>query len=144
AGMPDGADKARASETLSMGLTVKDRLEQHQQRERGLMAVIETAQDLTRIVDIDEVLRVIVRRARALLGCDVGYLSVYDPERRDFYVRATDGAFSERFCTIRVSLDTGVCGYVARHRSPCSSSDYSCDGRFNLSSIFDGTRAARH
>lgn len=136
-GMPDGADKVRASETLSMGLTVKDRLEQHQQRERGLMAVIETAQDLTRIVDIDEVLRVIVRRARALLGCDVGYLSVYDPERRDFYVRATDGAFSERFCTIRVGLDTGVCGYVARHRSPYSSSDYAGDGRFNHSRFID-------
>ncbi|HET8596258.1 MAG TPA: GAF domain-containing protein [Castellaniella sp.] len=137
AGMPDGADKARASETLSMALTVKERLEQHQQRERGLMAVIETAQDLTRIVDIDEVLRVIVRRARALLGCDVGYLSVYDAARRDFYVRATDGAFSERFCKIRVGLDTGVCGYVARHRSPYSSSDYAGDSRFDHSRFID-------
>lgn len=135
--LPDEAGRARALEILSMGLTVKDRLEQHQQRERGLMAVIETAQDLTRIVDIDAVLRVIVRRARALLGCDVGYLSIYDPERRDFYVRATDGAFSERFCQIRVGLDTGVCGYVARHRSPYSSSDYSGDSRFHHSRFID-------
>ncbi|CAM5198432.1 hypothetical protein CDEN61S_00751 [Castellaniella denitrificans] len=136
--LPDGADRTRALEILSMGLTVKERLEQHQQRERGLMAVIETAQDLTRIVDIDAVLRVIVQRARTLLGCDVGYLSVYDPERRDFYVRATDGAFSERFCRIRVGLDTGVCGYVARHRSPYSSSDYPGDSRFNHSDFIDG------
>lgn len=136
--LPEEVQRERALEILSMGLTIKDRLEQHQQRERGLMAVIETAQDLTRIVDIDAVLRVIVQRARTLLGCDVGYLSVYDPERRDFYVRATDGAFSERFCRIRVSLDTGVCGYVARHRSPYSSSDYSGDSRFNHSDFIDG------
>ena len=142
--LPDGADRARALEILSMGLTVKERLEQHQQRERGLMAVIETAQDLTRIVDVDEVLRLIVRRARALLGCDVGYLSVYDPERRDFYVRATDGAFSERFCRIRVGLDTGVCGYVARHRSPYSSSDYSGDGRFHHSRFIDDAMRDEH
>src|SRR5690606_16368542 len=96
-----------------------------------------TAQDLTRIVDIDAVLQTIVRRARTLLGCDVGYLSVYDPEHRDFYVRATDGAFSERFSQIRVSLDTGVCGYVARHRSPYSSSDYAGDVRFNHSRFID-------
>src|SRR5690606_23775555 len=61
------------------------------------------------------------------------------PERRDFYVRATDAAFSERFCTIRVSLDTGVCGSVARPRSPYSSSDYAGDGRFNHSRFIDHT-----
>ncbi|TEA77259.1 helix-turn-helix domain-containing protein [Allopusillimonas ginsengisoli] len=135
--LPDGDSKAQLLQRLSMGLTIKDRLAQHQQRERGLMAVIETAQDLTRITDADNVLQAIVQRARALLGCDVGYLSIYDAERSDFYVRATDGAFSERFRSIRIGLDTGVCGYVARHRSPYSSSDYAGDHRFNHSRYID-------
>ncbi len=137
ASLPKGAARTRLEQTLSMGLTVKERLEQHQQRERGLMAVIETAQDLTRITDSSAVLQAIVQRARALLGCDIGYLSIYDTERRDFYVSATDGAFSEHFRQIRVSLDTGVCGYVARHRRPYSSSDYVGDSRFNHSRFID-------
>ncbi|MDN5844060.1 MAG: GAF domain-containing protein, partial [Alcaligenaceae bacterium] len=135
--LPEGPERTRLLHCLSMGLTVKDRMEQHQQRERGLMAVIDTAQDLTRMTDTDKVLQLIVQRARTLLGCDVGYLSVYDPQMRDFYVRATDGAFSENFCKIRISLDTGVCGYVARHRSPYSSSDYAGDSRFNHSTFID-------
>lgn len=135
--MPEGPQKTALAQSLAMGLSVKDRLAQHQQRERGLMAVIETAQDLTGITDTDSVLQAIVRRARALLGCGVGYLSIYDAQNKDFYVRATDGAFSERFRRIRIGLNTGVCGYVARHRSPYSSSDYAGDDRFNHSRFID-------
>lgn len=115
---------------IELALTVKERLELHQQRERGLLAVLETAQDLTAITDPDRVLVAIVQRARKLLGSDVGYLSIHDPEQNDFYVRATDGAFSENFTRIRVPLDVGICSFVARHRMPYASSDYSIDGRF--------------
>ncbi len=118
-------------------IALKERLEQLQTRERGLMALIETAQNLTALRDIDQVLQAIVNRARNLIGCDIGYLSIYDYERGDFYVRATDGAFSAEFKQIRVPRDVGICGFVARNRSPYCSSDYEADSRFSHTNLID-------
>ena len=133
----DSAGKLLLDESVRMALTIGERLDQYQQRERGLNAVIETAQDLTAIRDIDHVLQAIVHRARKLLGSDIGYLSIYDREAGDFYVRATDGAFSDKFKQVRVARDIGVCGYVARNRTPYSSQDYARDGRFAHSKQID-------
>ncbi|GAB2890999.1 GAF domain-containing protein [Paralcaligenes sp. KSB-10] len=135
--LPDDDAKALLARSIEMGITIKERFELLQQRERGLLAVIETAQDLTAITDLDQVLRAIVQRARKLLGCDIGYLSIYDATQGDFYVRATDGAFSEKFKQIRVGLAVGICGFVARNKAPYSSSDYGTDGRFTHTQSID-------
>ncbi len=128
--MPPTPTQARLVASLETGIALKERFEQHQLRERGLLALIETAQDLTAITDLDQVLQAIVQRARKLVGCDVGYLSIYDPQRGDFYVRATDGAFSEQFKQIRIGREVGICGFVARNRTPYTSADYEFDERF--------------
>src|SRR3546814_16680956 len=93
-------------------------------------------------MDLDRVLRAIVQRARKLVGCDVGYLSIFDPSRGDFYVRATDGAFSNEFKQIRVGLEVGVCGFVARNKLPYASSDYGADSRFTHTSLIENGRAS--
>lgn len=135
--LPESANKDELIRGVEMGITIRERFEQHQLRERGLLAVIETAQDLTALTDLDRVLRAIVQRARKLVGCDVGYLSIYDEQQGDFYVRATDGAFSEKFKQVRVGIDTGVCGFVARNRSPYASSHYETDSRFMHDHLID-------
>jgi len=126
----DAADKKLLQQSMQMVSALRERFDEYQRRERGLTAVIETAQDLTAIHDIDRVLQAIVHRARKLMSTDVGYLSIYDKDKRDFYVRATDGAFSEKFKQIRVGRDIGICGYVARNKSPYSSAEYDKDPRF--------------
>jgi len=133
----NSAGKNDLLRSAEQALDIKERSQQHQQRERGLLAVLETAQDLTAIMDLDRVLQAIVQRARKLVGCDVGYLSIFDPSHGDFYVRATDGAFSEKFKQIRVGLEVGVCGFVARNKSPYSSSDYGADSRFAHTALID-------
>ena len=55
---------------------MRNRLELHQERERGLLAVIESAQDLSSRLDLRELLSAIVSRARNLLGSDVAWLSI--------------------------------------------------------------------
>src|SRR5690606_19498918 len=87
--------------------------------------------------DLDRVLQAIVQRARKLVGCDVGYLSIYDDQQGDFYVRATDGAFSAKFKQVRVGIDIGVCGFVARNRAPYASSNYEADSRFTHNRLID-------
>lgn len=141
---PQAAGRGDLIRSVELAMTVKDRFELHQRRERGLLAVLETAQDLTAIMDPDRVLRAIVQRARKLVGCDVGYLSIFDPERGDFYVRATDGAFSDDFKRIRVGMDVGVCGFVARNKTPYSSSDYGTDNRFTHTPLIDTAMVEEH
>lgn len=135
--LADHPAKASLIDYAQKAIALKDRLELLQTRERGLMALIDTAQNLTAIRDIDQVLQAIVNRARNLIGCDIGYLSIYDRERGDFYVRATDGAFSEKFKQIRVPRDVGICGFVARNRSAYCSSDYEADSRFAHTNLID-------
>ena len=122
--------------TLSLP-ELRAQLERHQQRESELLALHETARDLTALRDTDRVLQAIVRRARQLLSADVGYLSVYDPERRDFYIRATEGSVSPAFARIRVPLDVGICGLVAAEKVPHFSSAYATDERFRHSGGID-------
>lgn len=131
------ASKELLSHGAQMAQTIRERFEEYQQRERGLNAVIETAQDLTAIRDLDRTLQAIVHRARKLMGADIGYLSIHDREEGDFYVRATDGAFSENFKQIRVPQDVGICGYVARNKSPYSSAEYGKDPRFSHTGTID-------
>jgi len=131
------AERNALREGLQMALAIRLRLEQHQQKERGLLAVIDTAQDLTAMRDIDQVLQAIVRRTRQLVASDVGYLSIFDQTAGDFYVRATDGAFSDKFKQVRVPGEVGICGYVARHRTPYSSSQYGPDPRFSHNELID-------
>src|SRR3546814_4633682 len=43
--------KNELAQSVEQAIAVKERSELHQQRERGLLAVLETAQDLTAIMD---------------------------------------------------------------------------------------------
>ena len=119
-------------------------LEHHRQRESELLALYETARDLTATRDVDRVLGAIVRRARQLLSADVGYLSIYDAERGDFYVRATEGSVSDDFARIRVPKGVGICGLVAAEKRPHSSTTYATDRRFLHSGRIDHGVLAEH
>ena len=46
-------------------------------------------------------------------GTDVAYLTLYDPEAGDTFMRATDGSVSAEFQTVRLSLGDGLGGLVA-------------------------------
>ena len=76
-------------------------------REAELTALVDTARDLASLRDPSGVLDAIVRRARTLLGTDVAYLTLYDREAGDTFMRATDGSVSAEFQTVRLSLGDG-------------------------------------
>ena len=129
------------AQSVEAGLALRERLVQQEQRERALVAVIETARDLTALRDVEQVLQAIVRRARQLVGCTVAYLANYVPERNEFYMRATDGAMSEEMKKLRVSSDFGIIGTVLRTKAPQSSSNYLEDKRIkHLESVDNAFR----
>jgi type II secretory pathway pseudopilin PulG len=123
----DPDDGAAARE---LALRVRSGLDAHRRREAELSALVDTARDLAALPDPGDVLDAIVRRARTLLGADVAYLTLYDDQRGDTYMRATSGSVSARFQALRLPVGAGLGGLVAQTRRPYWSADYPEDEQF--------------
>ncbi|MFE1250731.1 helix-turn-helix domain-containing protein [Streptomyces sp. NPDC058766] len=120
-----------------LALRVRAELEGRRRREAELSALFETAHDLAGLRDLDAVLQAIVQRARSLLGTDVAYLSLNDPERGDTYMRVTEGSVAARFQQLRLGMGEGLGGLVAQTARPYVTDDYFKDDRFQHTRTID-------
>ncbi|MET8828902.1 GAF domain-containing protein [Streptomyces sp. NPDC004610] len=131
-------ERLAALETAKLrALRVRAELEGRRRREAELSALFETAHDLAGPRDLDAVLQAIVQRARSLLGTDVAYLSLHDPERGDTYMRVTEGSVAARFQQLRLGMGEGLGGLVAQTARPYVTDDYFHDDRFQHTTTID-------
>ena len=129
--LPDSLlGKASQVELVRMGMAIHHRLDVQAQRESGMLAVIESARDLTSRLDLPELLRLVVSRARRLLGSQVAWLSAYDASLDAFHVQATDGALTGRTGNMHAAKDFGIVSLVVKTRLPFTTADYLHDTRF--------------
>src|SRR5450755_5145445 len=129
--LPEGCPgKSTLVETARMAMAVRNRLELQQQRERGMLAVIESAQDLSSRLDLTSLLSAIVSRARNLLGSHVAWLSTYDADRGEYHVLVADGALSQSTSCMVAARDRGVGSVLMSTRLPFTTPDYLHDKRF--------------
>lgn len=122
--------KAALVESVRMAMAVRNRLELQQQREHGMLAVIESAQELSSRLELTAVLNAIVRRARNLLGSNLAWLSIHDAARGEFHVLVADGALSRSTSAMVARHDRGVASVVMSTRLPFATPDYLHDKRF--------------
>ena len=116
---------ALMASALPVLFQVREFIELHARREADLEALYDAAQDLTRIRDVERILRAVTERARRLLRCDVAYLSAATEDgHEDFAVRAWSGQLSPQFLGTRVSTGRGLGGEVAASRRPFQVDDY--------------------
>lgn len=134
-----GPDKPVLLEAVHMAMAVRNRIELLEQREKGLLAVNESAQNLTSRLDLNEVLSAIVARARNLLGADLAWLSSHDPESGEFNVLVADGALSQRISQMAARRDRGVASIVMSTKLPFTTPDYLHDKRFAHDGTLDDT-----
>ncbi len=123
-------NKSTLIEAIRMAMAIRNRLELQQQRERGMLAVIDSAQDLSSRLDLTSLLSAIVSRARNLLGSHVAWLSTYDVERGEYQVLVADGALSQRTSGMAAARDRGVGSILLSTRLPFTTPDYLHDKRF--------------
>lgn len=131
--------KASLLESIRRALEVRERLDQQQLREQGMLAVIESARDLSSRLDPDSLLAAIVGRARTLLGADVAWLSVQDTDRQAFQVLTTDGAMARGTARMVAGPGRGVASLVMSTRVPFTTPDYLHDTRFEHDPVLDDT-----
>ncbi|WP_103347491.1 GAF domain-containing protein [Amycolatopsis sp. CA-128772] len=129
-GALDAADLAALASAGELALRIRETLAEHRRREAQLTALFETASELAALSDPDTVLRSIVRRARALLGVDVSYLSLNNEAEGKTYIRVSDGSVSAEFQQIVLGMGEGLGGLVAQTARPYATSDYFHDDRF--------------
>ncbi|MFC4277923.1 helix-turn-helix domain-containing protein [Achromobacter aloeverae] len=136
--LPDAmARKQGLIELARMAMALRNRLDQHEQRERGMLAVIESAQDLSARLDLPELLKAIVTRARDLLRAHLCWLTIYDAAIGEFKVVVADGAIATRTGRMTAKRDRGVAGIVMSTRMPFSTPDYLHDNRFTHDADLD-------
>lgn len=121
-----------------LALRIAGAFDVQRRREQQLAALVDTAGELASMSDPSVVLDAIVRRARALMGTDVAYLTLYDPEKEDTYMRATAGSVSAQFQVVRLAFGAGLGGLVAQSRKPYWTADYFKDARFRHTRSIDG------
>ncbi len=132
-----GLDTGPLEEAKVAALKVRGLLRHRAKREAELAALFDTAGDLAGLRDLDAVLEAIVRRVRRLLGCDVAYMALDDPERGDTYIRVTDGTISPRFRGLRLGMGEGLGGLVAQTATPYTTPGYLSDERFRHTTPID-------
>jgi len=135
----DDPGKSTLVECARIAAAVRDRLELQQQRERAMLAIIESARDLSSRLDLTSLLSAIVSRARTLLSSDLGWLSIYDAERDEFRVLVTDGTLSPRTSSMVARRDRGVASIVMSSQLPFTTPDYLGDKRFAHDATLDET-----
>ncbi|MFL6130553.1 MAG: helix-turn-helix domain-containing protein [Mycobacteriales bacterium] len=118
-------------------LQVRATLERRRQREAELVALFDTAGEIAALQDLDAVLQAIVRRSRRLLGTDVAYLTLKDPDAGDTYMRVTDGSVAASFQRLRLPLGVGLGGLVAQTATPYSTPNYPKDLQFRHTEEID-------
>ncbi|MBM7790243.1 helix-turn-helix domain-containing protein [Tenggerimyces flavus] len=139
-----GHTSAEVEAAVEVALRIRHTLTEHRRREAELTALFDTARDLSKLRDLDEVLRSIVRRARMLLRADLSYLSMNDEEAGSTYMRVTDGSVSSLLTRLRIGHGDGLGGLVAQTAHPYASADYLHDERFaHTRPIDEAVRAER-
>ena len=116
------ADQAAAA------LAAADRAERREQRLARLEALTRVTQVISSSLDMDAMLREIVRAAAELTGAVLATILVADEEARSLRVRAWS---DERIpaSTERLSFDKGATGWVATHRRAVNIPDVFADER---------------
>ncbi|WOB10196.1 helix-turn-helix domain-containing protein [Piscinibacter gummiphilus] len=138
--LPEGTPgKSAQTELVRMAMAVRNRLELLQQREQGMLAVIESAQDLSSRLNHTSLLRAIVSKARNLLGSDLAWLTTHDAERGEFHVVVAEGALSRSVTDMAARSDRGVVSVVMSTRLPFTTPDYLHDRRFPHDGRLDDT-----
>lgn len=134
---PGQADKADLVETVRMAMAVHNRIEVLQQREQGMVALMESAQDLAEQLEQGKLLDAMVARTRRLLGADMAWLSELDEARNVFQALASEGGLTRSSVAMSICNDRGVASVVMATRMPFSTPDYLHDTRFNHDPRFD-------
>lgn len=106
------------------------------------LKILDVSQMLNQGEDPQAIFHRIVQEARAIIGADVGYISLNDPPSGLTRVLATSGVITEEFRSIRMPMGTGILGLVAAEKRPVWTFDHPHDPKVShIEAIDDAVQA---
>ncbi|WP_439377185.1 helix-turn-helix domain-containing protein [Amycolatopsis lexingtonensis] len=90
---------------------------------RGLRELYDLVLRLSAVHDLDALVQEVVDHARRLLGVDVAYLALAEPDG-SLVIRVTDGSLGPRLRGVVLPPHSGLAGQVADTGEPVQSTDY--------------------
>lgn len=96
-----------------------------------LELLYDVAQQASSASEVSELLEEILSVTQRLLQASASSLFMIDEEKREFCLRAAGGEKSNMLEQIRLDLDSGIIGWVARNGMPVVVNDVSLDKHFN-------------
>ena len=131
------AVRSQLNHAKNLALEIHGRLSKRSHYDVGLNALVDTARELAHPYNLDDLLKVMTRRARLLLHFDMAWVSVHDPADGSSYVRAAAGHTSALTVGFRVPSGGGIGNEATGRSAPFWSSDYLTDDRFTHSEVID-------
>jgi PAS domain S-box-containing protein len=107
---------------------VRDATEHHRSQSR-VEAMLEVSQHILRGQDTDEILNLIARRARELVGAAMAVVAIPTPGAEELVIEVADGYAEDQLRGRRVSLDQSLAGHVMRSGRSMVVDDISADAR---------------
>ncbi|MDD4860158.1 MAG: HD domain-containing protein [Dehalococcoidales bacterium] len=99
-------------------------------RER-LELLYDVAQQASSFAEVSKLLQEVLVVIEQLLHGSASTLLLIDHEQRELYAQAAGGSAANTLKQMRLNLDAGITGWVARHAEPVIVNDVSQDKRFN-------------
>ena len=93
-------------------------------RSASYQALVQIGTQIQAVADIEEVLQLIVDRARELMGTDVAWMGLVDERSGMLEMAVASGATTRPFMRMRLRLGDGVGGVVVSTRRPVVLPDY--------------------
>jgi HD-GYP domain-containing protein (c-di-GMP phosphodiesterase class II) len=83
------------------------------------------------VSEVSKLLDEILRMTQQTLRASASSVLLVDQDKRELYFRVTEGRAGKALREVRLSLDSGIAGWVARHGKPSITNDVTRDTRFN-------------
>jgi hypothetical protein len=105
--------------------------------ERGLGLLIETAHDLSSTLALHDLLKMIVRRARDLVGANVAWVTIQDDDSGLFRTVWAEGHLTPETAEMTSRVELGAVSLIMSSKSYFETQDYLADTRFRHSPALD-------
>ena len=101
-----------------------------QRRTKELAALNRATRVVASTLDLNTVLKKTIAEVRTMLNIEGTAILLYDAKQEDLFFALTDGPYPDLLSGTRLSLSSGVAGWVARERKAAIVNDATSDPRF--------------
>ncbi len=117
--------------TAEANLEPTDKEKETEEYRKRLTLLYKIGQRVGLVSEVSELLDQILRMTHHTLRASASALLLIDQDRKEFYFEVAKGKVSHTLKQVRLSIDSGIAGWVARNVSPLISNDVTRDQRFN-------------